>query len=1344
MDGFQADLAVFFREQMAKYDPSIATSDGSEFDLKVLQPLLRRVGSDPFSIDTLTFLQDSLTQSFPQLSARDGDALYDGLIKPMRLFLAPVIREINRIKSGLSMRDPATLTLDEADALGANAFLVRDTGDTASGTVRMYFSSPQNVQVAAANYFSSKSRLRFFATGTQSITKDEMLLNKEGSYFYFDVSVVAEQAGDEYNVEPDEIASVFGLSSVIRVTNKRRFSAGRAQEDAVTFVRRVTASLSEKSLVTEKGISATLPDAFRDIVQLRSVGFGDPEMQRDVLSGGGLGPLLASGVMGEVLVDMECRPRSRRVRFLDAATPNLLVLAVQKKLTATLAFGRSPSDPIQVKDYPVRGAVSADTLDLEVQELDATSSRRGVWMLRERSLTLTGIPGGILFPTAADGTLAVRPDELHIGGCTDIYLRGSSLEYGSLQLFAAEDEEPELEGQQAFVVRDELWAGSGDVDYVTLRDFEATRALFAGGPLREQLERAVATQQALRIIDGPFAGTYPLRSIQLPSDGLVHLGVDGPTFGSASAGPFRWALVDRLTIDLNDPKVARMRGDDLRSVAGQAFVESASVTPFASFGVVSGDTLEILGGVNAGTYEITAVAGPFGSVLTLAAPLARSQTSMPFVIFRRNAAGVLTPPLVRVQKVSLMDNQGQPLGVDVPYGRCLGAVSEAFANQGNGIKVSVADMTLGLVGDQPAGAAPAGTLRIDQALLPDAATVVATINIVVPAGTSPASLCLLINQRLGMQVAFVRADGRLAIAPLPNSVLILPLAGNSSAFLNAVFGSARTFATNQAFSQTIVNGGGWAGPMLQPSLDDLDVLEVLTGTQQGVAEGLRPSPADSRYLLASRSFFPETGVVAQVGSRSLGTARLYFLDPTYAEAGPETQLVFLQGEQRLLFRPDPANSAVIVPAPPSGKKPGAGFATATNVWQAAPSGGVDFFAEGVRAGDLLVPDYLPIVGLAALDVTVVDLHGKQLLLSVDAVHFKPVTFVNDNPAIGPQNVSRSAVATQINQQFGSTIASVNGSHQLELVAGTLLVVHHTGSANAAFGFSAQDEIANTSTNARAWRILSVPQDSPSRLIVEPGLALSPPPGSAMATYCDFSRHQYQVVRPQMQRISPSEMAENTASGLYYWDVQLVSQGCGDRYNLTDRSTMTVEGLRVLGYELTNHSPELSFSTEERLKLRISPYIYSVGANLSPSDATPISGANLFVEYERSPLVASVSAFITSRYERVTNASLLARHLLPHFLRFSLKYAGSPKESEVRDLIYQYVAGLAPSSKFEVSDIEQLLGTKGVHSVQNPVDLIALVHGTDRAIRLQLSQDYLTTTDLSAFFIDDVELTRTGW
>jgi hypothetical protein len=1173
-----------------------------------------------------------------------------------------------------------------------------------------------------------------------------MLLNKEGSYYYFDVSVVAEQPGDQYNVEPDEVSSVFGLSSVVRVTNKRRFTAGRPQEDAVTFVNRVTASLSEKSLVTEKGITATLLDAFRDIAQLRSVGFGDPEMQRDVLTGGGLGPLLASGTMGEVLVDLECRPRSRRVRLLDATTPNLMVLASQKALTLTLAFGRNPADPIQVKDYVVRAAVSSDTLDLEEQELDFTSPRRGVWMLRERTLTLSHIPGGILFPSTLDGTLEVAPDTLHIGGCTDVYLRGSSLEYGSLQLFAAEDEEPALEGQQAFVVHQELWPGAGQIDYVTLRDFETNRALFAGGPLREQLQRAVADQQALRIVDGPFAGTYPLRSIVLPAgDVLVQLGVDGPTFGSSEAGPFRWALVDRITIDLNDPKVIRLRGDDMRSVAGQPFLESTSTTPFASFGVVDGDTVEILNGVNAGSYEVTAITGPFGSVLTLDKPVPRSQTNMSFVVFRRNAAGVLTPPLVRLRRVGLMDTQGQPLGVDVPYGRCLGAVSEAFANQGNGVKVAPADVTLGLVGEQPVSSVlPSGTLRIDRYMLPDMTTLTAVFQVVVPAATSGAALCLLINQQLGMQVAFIRPDGRLAIAPTPHSVLTIAVANNNPTFVSALLGAARDFSTNQVHSQMVVGGGGWRGTLLQPALDDLDVLEVLTGTQRGAVGGLHLDPIDDSYLLAGESFFPETGVVTQVGSRSLGTARLYFLDPTYAEAGPHTQLAFLKDGERLLFRPDPANSAPIIPAPPSGKKPGAGFATATNVWQAAPSGGVDFFAEGVQPGDLLVPDYMPIVGLNALDPVVNDLHGKQLLLSVDAVTFRPITFVNDDPAVGPQALNRTAIATQINQQFGASIATVNSAHKLELVASTLLVVRRSGSANAIFGLPTNTEVGNTSANSRSWRILSVPQNSPSRLIVEPGLSLAAPAGSPTAIYCDFSRHQYQVVRPQMQRISPSEMAENVSAGLYYWDVQLVSQGCGDRFNLPDRSMMSAEGLRVFGYELTNHNPELSFSTEEKLKLHVSPYIYSVGANLSPEDATPISGANLFVEYERSPLVAAVSAFITSRYERVTNASLLARHLLPHFLRFALRYAGAPKESEVREAIYKYVADLAPNSKFEVSDIAQLLGNIGVHSVQNPVDLIALVHDTDRAIRLQLSQDYLTTTDLSAFFIDDVALTRTGW
>src|SRR5208282_4446028 len=83
--------------------------------------------------------------------------------------------------------------------------------------------------------------------------------------------------------------------------------------------------------------------------------------------------------------------------------------------------------------------------------------------------------------------------------------------------------------------------------------------------------------------------------------------------------------------------------------------------------------------------------------------------------------------------------------------------------------------------------------------------------------------------------------------------------------------------------------GGWAA--LRPVLDsDFDVAQALDGTQIGffwLATGPNDPVPNSPYnpalydpLLTRMDFNPQYDVHVQVGSRSVGTVRLYFLDPT--------------------------------------------------------------------------------------------------------------------------------------------------------------------------------------------------------------------------------------------------------------------------------------------------------------------------------------------------------------------------------------------------------------------------------------------------------------------------------
>src|SRR5258707_414670 len=140
-----ADLRAFITERLQLLDETLDVSPGSPADVRVIQPMLRRLGTDPFTVDIGVFLQDRINQEFPDAATKEGDAITDLLIKIGMLLWDPIVREIQRIRNSLSFRDASILTTDEAEALGANLFATRNRGDFARGPARLYFAQPQFV-----------------------------------------------------------------------------------------------------------------------------------------------------------------------------------------------------------------------------------------------------------------------------------------------------------------------------------------------------------------------------------------------------------------------------------------------------------------------------------------------------------------------------------------------------------------------------------------------------------------------------------------------------------------------------------------------------------------------------------------------------------------------------------------------------------------------------------------------------------------------------------------------------------------------------------------------------------------------------------------------------------------------------------------------------------------------------------------------------------------------------------------------------------------------------------------------------------------------------------------------
>lgn len=1319
-----SDLQAFLRERATAWDDTLDVTPGSPYDAQVIQPILRRLGTDPFAVDLGVFIQERINQEFPELATKEGDALTDLLLKTAIVLFDPIVRENFRVKQNLSFKDPTTLTLEESEALGANLFAERNTGDRSRVQGRIYFAQPQQVSISPANFVTSRSGLHFLPTENQSISVNEMLFNLEDNLYYFDINLIAEKAGDEYNISAGELVSIANIASATKVTNKLRARFGVPEETAVEFVDRVKQDLTERSLVTERGITAKIAASFPDVTRLAVTGFNDPEMQRDVLRGGGLGPIRAGGIALNALADGENGLLTRRLQ-IDTSTDlgvnftSLIGPTGQAAVgfTITIHEGFPVGDLPVVRDLKVRTVVSADTLDLEEQVLDYLATDC-TWTLRKSELTLSGIPGGIIFPDSPAGTISVPSDEVHIGGTTDIYLRGTDFDGAALVIDDLVDDEPELQGIALQPV-DSL--GSCELQDLTLGTNYSV-----GDSTYEQLERSVGLTVQIR--DVPIAGSYRILSILqgVGQHPIVQL-TPAPLF---IVGAFRWRLFDTIDVDLADPRETKVEGSDMVSVQGVDVLDTIGGTDFDTYGVGTGDIVRIhTGALVIGDYTVKQVLTPLYTRIQVDRPLAATLSNLSYSIFRPNKEGGIELPLVRVSSIDLLDTSSQPVGSKVPYARPVDIRSRSFANAAHGIKAEVYDATLGLVSAFFAG----GTIGTDV----NGLTLVfvygpsggSTFTVMFTGATTTiASVISQINTQYGGRIA-VQLSGSIAgtigfgILPIAENTKIT--SGTATTALFAGRGHS-PYTSRDIRSVTENTAGGW--DVLRPHLDAVfDVAQVVDGLQIGFYDGISTSGSfTDTALVVAHDFSPEIQRHVQVGSRSLGSARCYFLEPTSIEFGLGSSFTFVGDDGSIVkFVPDPTLAYQRVPALPSGVKPKDGVSTGSDHFFTTSS--VDFIQKGIMAGDLLVIDYVPLAGSALAD-PVVGLALTTIRISVNNGVDKIIVFVHDSNAIPTTDVTRAGVAEQINRVVGQNICKINAANALEFEADASIVVRGSGTANTLLGFSLSDT-NNNSPAAGRYTISSV------SAAMQLNLGLS-------VTLSAATRQQFKVFRSGIQRICSTQMSSQVAeTGLYYFDVELLSQGTGDQYNIDAGKQLTSVGYASDGYWLTTEDSNLSFSVAERPHIHFSRSLLEVGTTDDPDNATQLSGQNIQLNYDRSSIVNTIQNFTLSETERVINESPLSRHLTPYFTRLDLTYVGGSREAEVLPVVEKFIRGLFPKDFLEVSDLEKILSNKGATSITNPVNLIAVIHNPDRSITSERSQDKINTGRLAAFIPDVIRLTR---
>jgi len=292
------NLARFIVERLLDLDPTLPDTEGSVVYTKVVNPLLERLGTDPLTVDIENFVLSRLQAEFPSIDyASPGSVLRDLVVSPLTLLLEPLKAEVQFARNQNSLANSTALTEAEMDALLSNVFAVRNTGAYALVTVRVFFSAPRAFSVDQSVVFATSDGVTFVPQFVSNFVASDF--QRSGNLYYVDIPLRSSTQTDTANVAANTIKFVNALDGVVRLTNPNASSGGVTKETNEEFLSRAERSLSERSLNTMRGIETNIRNNFSDIVSVDVVGYGDPEMQRDILQGTvvvppGPGPLLTT------------------------------------------------------------------------------------------------------------------------------------------------------------------------------------------------------------------------------------------------------------------------------------------------------------------------------------------------------------------------------------------------------------------------------------------------------------------------------------------------------------------------------------------------------------------------------------------------------------------------------------------------------------------------------------------------------------------------------------------------------------------------------------------------------------------------------------------------------------------------------------------------------------------------------------------------------------------------------------------------------------------------------------------------------------------------------------------
>ena len=232
------------------------------------------------------FAVEYIQPLYPDLDLREGTGLRDSSIRANATLLALLRKGLEYYFTVNSLDNATNQTPEQTvDKLMSNFFTSRKEGTTSVIRARLYFTIQKQVNITPSLFFSTNNESFFFPSENYAIASGNLNYDGTRQLYYTDIDLESEGSGEEYNISSGQLLyfsnfDPFFVSAEVLYLKEKSIP----RENNIEFINRTRSAISTRNLINEPSISGRIQESFNLFSSITSVGMGETEMLRDLVT----------------------------------------------------------------------------------------------------------------------------------------------------------------------------------------------------------------------------------------------------------------------------------------------------------------------------------------------------------------------------------------------------------------------------------------------------------------------------------------------------------------------------------------------------------------------------------------------------------------------------------------------------------------------------------------------------------------------------------------------------------------------------------------------------------------------------------------------------------------------------------------------------------------------------------------------------------------------------------------------------------------------------------------------------------------------------------------------------